>query len=404
MSYLEENPSGITQADIVVAVPTFNEVTNITHVTSKIDEGLNEFYPSINSVIVNCDNHSMDGTKEAFFSVETKNPKVYLSTQPGERGKGNNLKNLFSWCLEIQPKVVVVIEADIRNVTSQWIYCFVEPVLRGNAYVVPLYVNHKYENTLEALVLYPLFRSLYGRRIKRPTAGDFAIGTKLLEQISGVEFWNEKVAADGIDLWIATVAASSRMPICQSFMGAPKIHRLKDPFAQINQAFFNIVSVFFDLMPVFQEFWTRVKWSRPTVLFNAEALDVETAVPVEVNTGRLYDLFIKGIERHRGLLESTLNPPEMHKLDEIKDMGFDSFSFPAHTWTIILYDIALAYKKAPPEMKEEILDALLPLYYGKVVSYVRKTERMSNQQAEEVIEKECMVFEENKRYLVSKWQ
>jgi len=57
-----------------------------------------------------------------------------------------------------------------------------------------------------------------------------------------------------------------------------------------------------------------------------------------------------------------------------------------------------------PEVKEEILDALLPLYYGKVVSYIKKTERMSNQQAEEVIEKECMIFEENKKYLVSKWQ
>ncbi len=401
MLYIEENPSGVTQADIVVAVPTFNEVTNISRIVECIDKGLTTYYPSMTSVIVNCDNHSMDGTKEAFFSVETKNPKVYLSTQPGERGKGNNLRNLFSWSCEIDPKVVVVIEADIQNMTSQWIYCLVEPVLRGSGYVVPIYVSHKYEGTLESLVLYPLIRALYGRRIRRPSVGECAIGKQLLDILVHTDLWNEKVATDGVDVWISTVAVTSRIPVCQSFMGTPKIHRLKDPYAQINQVFSNVVSVFFDLMQPFQNFWTRVKWSRPTILFNADALEVESVVPVEVNTIRLYELFIKGFERYRGMLEAILNPPEMHKLDEIKEMGFETFSFPSHIWATILYDIALAYRDA--EDKEGVLDALLPLYYGKIVSHVKKTERMSTQQAEEVIETECMTFEENKRYLINKW-
>jgi len=39
-----------------------------------------------------------------------------------------------------------------------------------------------------------------------------------------------------------------------------------------------------------------------------------------------------------------------------------------------------------------------------VLAFVRKTERVSVQQAEEQVENECMVFEESKPYLLNKWQ
>ncbi|HDL89509.1 MAG TPA: glycosyltransferase [Thermodesulforhabdus norvegica] len=400
---MEENPSGVQKADIVVAIPTFNEVTTIANVTSKVDEGLRLHYPSLKSVIVNCDNCSTDGTKEAFLATETHSEKVYLSTPPGVRGKGNNLRNFFSWVRDLQPEVVVIIEADIRNIKPLWIYCLVEPILKGAGFVVPLYVSHKYESTIESLVLYPLLRCLYGRRLRRPAVGECAFGQQLVDAYSKAEVWSQGVGEDGIDIWMVTEAIKARVPLCQSFLGAPKVHRLKEPFSQINRAFSNMVGVFFDLMGPFQDLWLKVKWSRPTILFNADTLDVEAIAPMEVNIYRLYDLYARGFDRYKFRLESILHLPEMRKLEEVRNLGFGNFAFPDHTWAIVLFDFALAYRDASPEDREEILDALLPLYYGKVVSFVKKTERMSTQQAEEVIEKECMVFEENKRYLVNNW-
>jgi len=80
------------------------------------------------------------------------------------------------------------------------------------------------------------------------------------------------------------------------------------------------------------------------------------------------------------------------------------FSFPAQTWTTILYDFAVAFRGKDDEYREHLIEALLPLFYGKALSYVRKTERMSVQQAEDAIETECVVFEENKPYLISRWE
>jgi len=92
------------------------------------------------------------------------------------------------------------------------------------------------------------------------------------------------------------------------------------------------------------------------------------------------------------------------KLQEIHGMGLQHFSFPTQTWAKILFDAATAYHKMNASERGTLLDSLLPLYLGKVLSFVKKTERMSLQQAEEYIENECTIFEENKPYLVKVWE
>ena len=49
------------------------------------------------------------------------------------------------------------------------------------------------------------------------------------------------------------------------------------------------------------------------------------------------------------------------------------------------------------------MDSLIPLYFGKTLSFVKKTQHMSIQQAEEFIENEAIVFEETKPYLIENW-
>lgn len=404
MAFIEENPQSVEKAEIVVAIPTFNEASNIRNLTVTIDKGLRQFYGDRRSVIINCDNHSLDGTRETFLATETETPKIYISTAPGEKGKGRNIRNLLEKAKILEPEVVVILEADIKNITPRWIYCFVEPVLRGVGYVTPLYASHKYEDTMEALVLYPLLRCLYGRRLRRPIAGECAFGKTMLDILTSMNQWTDSMLEDGVDIWMAVTASAAKVPVCQTVIGNRKIHRFKDPYSQINKAFTNTVGVFFDLMTPFQERWTKIKWSKPTILFNADAMEMEGLVPVEINTPRLFELFAKGVERYHSLLEGILNKPELHKIEEIKSMGFENFSFPPHTWANTLFDVAVAYRDAEGEKRKDILNALLLLYYGKVVAFVKKTERMSTQQAEEIIDRECMTFEENKRYLVAKWK
>jgi hypothetical protein len=207
----------------------------------------------------------------------------------------------------------------------------------------------------------------------------------------------------GIDIWMTTIALNSRLPICQSIIGSPKIHRLKDPYAHMSVLFRQIVGTIFDMMEVYSDFWKQVKWSKPTALFGTDAQEVETPLPVEVNMERLHEKFLQGFDKYNDFWQHVYDQTVCPKLQEIRNLGLQHFSFPTQTWARILFDAAIAYRGAEASQKDKILDSLLPLYLGKVLSFVKKTERMSQQQAEEYIENECTIFEENKPYIVKIW-
>lgn len=400
MAFYEENPSQISRADIVVAIPSFNEAATIGFAAEQAGRGLIEFFGDLRSVLINCDNHSTDGTKQAFMAAVPEVPKIYLSTPQGVRGKGNNLRNLFEKVRQLEAAAVVVVEADIENIAPYWIRNLAQPLFQGAGYVCPLYVRHKYEASLTGSIVYPLTRCLYGRRVRQPNVGDFGFKGELVDQFLASPLWTEAVQHLGVDIWMTTIALNARMPICQSFMGSPKMHRAKSTDLDLPAAFRQTMSAIFDLMLVYSEFWQLVKWSKPTALFGTDAKEVAIPVPVEINMSGLHEQFLKGFNDYLGLWESMFDPSQLRKLLEIKGLGLQHCSFPGQTWAIILFEAFKAYAEADALRRVAIVDSLLPLYLGKFLSFVKKTERMSLQQAEESVENECMVFEENKPYLV----
>ncbi|MEN6438695.1 MAG: glycosyltransferase [Syntrophobacter sp.] len=403
MAFYEENPQAIVRADVVVCIPTLNEVESIARTTEQVDKGLTEHFPDLKCAIINSDNHSADGTREEFFAAPGKIPRLYVSTAPGVRGKGHNLRNFFEKARELSPRALVVVEADVKNLAPVWIRNLALPILKGAGYACPLYVRHKYEATLTSSIIYPLIRCLYGRRVRQANVGDCAFSPKLLDLYLNPPLWNASVESFGIDIWMSNIALAARVPVVQAFMGVPKIHRVKDPYAHLTVLFREAVSTIFDLMAVYHDFWAQVKWSKPTALSGTDLQEMETPLPVDINTARLHERFIQGFDRFYPTWEQVFGQMVVPKLQEIRSMDFQHFSFPSQTWATILFDAAAAYSRMSAPEKDNLLEALLPLYLGRVLSFVKKTERMSLQQAEEYIENECMIFEENKPYIIKVW-
>ena len=69
----------------------------------------------------------------------------------------------------------------------------------------------------------------------------------------------------------------------------------------------------------------------------------------------------------------------------------------------MLYDFARAYQDLP-DRRGEVVEALIPLYQGRILSFVMETEAMNNQQVEEIIEDQCLQFEKTKPYLLERWR
>ena len=398
----EVNPEKIDKVDLVVSIPSYKEADSISFPVKMADEGLKKYFPGKSSVIINCDNNSPDGTKEAFLDTPTSAPKIYISTPPAVMGKGNNFKNLFKKIVELQAEAVVVVDADLKSITPEWIKHLGEPLFNDFSYVAPLYVRHKYDGTITNSIAYPLTRALYSRRVRQPIGGDFGFSGALAKIYLESKIWDKATSNFGIDIWMTTLAFNDGAPICQSFMGRPKIHRPKDPAAALGPMFREVVGTLFAMMENFENFWLKTKYSKPTSIYGFGLGEREEPPKVDVNTDKLLESFHKGFDQYGEIWQQILTSDVYQKLLEIKGMRKLVFTFPTDLWARILYDMAIAFRDADLE-KDLIMDSLIPLYFGKTLSFIKKTGKMSILQAEEEIEEDCMVFEKTKPYLVNRW-
>jgi len=399
----EVNPQGITKADLVVCIPSYNEADAIGYPVTQADMGLQQYFGDMDAVIINCDNNSPDNTRQAFLSTETQTPKIYLSTEPGIKGKGNNFRNLFEKVIRLKARAVVVVDADLKSMTPEWIRHLGSPLFQGFSYVAPLYVRHKYDGTITNGIAYPMTRALYGRRVRQPIGGDFGFSGKLAQAYLDSATWNESVAHFGIDIWMTTLAISQRVQICQAFMGRPKIHRTKDPGSDLGPMFRQVVGTILSLMQGFEAFWMKVKYSRPTAIFGFGLGEVEMPPKVDVDTDKLMVQFQEGFHRFREIWGRTLTPDVYRKLQEIAGLKENEFNFPTDLWARVLFDTAVSYGLAGVD-GDEFMDSLIPLYFGRTLSFVKRTRKMSIKQAEEAIEDDCETFEMTKPYLIQQWK
>jgi len=399
----ELNPENIKKAELVVCIPSYNEADAISYPVTQADMGLDQYFSDMDTVIINCDNNSPDNTRQAFLDTRTKAPKIYLSTEPGIKGKGNNFKNLFEKVVELKAKAVVVVDADLKSITPEWIRHLGKPLFQGFSYVAPLYIRHKYDGTITNGIAYPMTRALYGRRVRQPIGGDFGFSGKLAQVYLDSTSWNEAVANFGIDIWMTTLAINQKVQICQAFLGRPKIHRTKDPGSDLGPMFRQVVGTIFCLMKDFDAFWMKVKYSRPTAIFGFGLGEVEMPPKVDVDTDNLLHQFYQGFDRFSPIWEQVLTTDVYRKLKEIGGLKETEFNFPTDLWARVLFDTAVSHGTVHIE-PDEIMDSLIPLYFGRTLSFVKRTRKMSIKQAEEAIENDCETFEMTKPYLLQRWK
>ena len=402
MKAVEINPDQVSQADVIVGIPSYNEASSIVFPTLEADKGLVKYFGDYSCAIINCDNHSGDNTRDVFMSASTSTPKIYLSTPEGIKGKGNNLRNLFAKAVELEARAIIVVDADLLSITPEWIGNLGQPLFEDFSFVSPLYVRHKYDGTITNNIAYPLTRALYGRRVRQPIGGDFGFSGDLARSYLESDLWTTEIENFGIDIWMTSLAMVNRAQVIQSFMGRPKIHKPKDPAADLGPMFVDVVATIFDLMCRNEIFWREVKWSRPTAVYGFGLSDVEIPPEVVVNTKDLGEKFLTGVSTYRDVYRECLSDESFSKLQEVSEAPLGVFELPPALWAKLLYDFAVAYKNELAS-RDTLLNSLAPLYHGRTLSFVLETEAMNTQQVEEIIEDQCLQFEKSKKYLTDKW-
>ena len=396
------NPEKVSSAEIVVGIPSYNEADTIPIPVDIVSKGLSEYYADKSSAIVNVDNHSPDGTREVFLNTPTKVPKIYVSTPEGVKGKGNNIRNLFEVAVELRAKAILMIDADLQSVTPNWIEHLLEPLFDEYDYVVPIYIRHKYDGTITNNIAYPLIRTLFGFRLRQPIGGDFGFSGKLARAYLVEKTWSEDVVNFGIDIWMTTIAIGRNFKVCQTFMGTSKIHRPKDPASDLGPMFSEVVGTIFQQMIDFEYIWKDTAESRPSIIYGFGLGQKGDAPEVKVNREKLHEIFLNGFKDYGDIWKKVLSIQNIQVIKELEKLKRDDFYYPSDVWARILFDFAISYRSEIVDRKK-LIEALIPFYFSRTLSFVNKTSHMSTQEAELYLENINRVFEKEKYYLIQRW-
>jgi glycosyltransferase involved in cell wall biosynthesis len=410
---VHERINEIRKADILVGIPSYNNARTIGHVVKAVQAGLAKYFPDKKSVLVNSDGGSTDGTMDIVKNTTIEDFKsillshriepVFKIATPyhGIPGKGSAFRTIFEIADALNVKACAVVDSDLRSITPEWIELLIKPIIDGNVdYVAPLYHRHKYDGTITNSIVYPLTRALYGKRVRQPIGGDFGFSGELAKFYLTKDVWETDVARYGIDIWMTTTAIANNFKISQAFLGA-KIHDPKDPGADLSSMLYQVVGATFDLMETYSHVWKKVTASEPLLTYGFHyVVGLES---VSVNLDRMIDQFRLGVTELMGIWKKFFPREVVNFLQKAKGFVHEEFHIPDDEWVKIIYSFAIAvHKKLFP--KEHILKSLTPLYVGKVASFVIETLESSGSDVEEKIERLCASFENEKNFLLTKWE
>ena len=434
------------RADIMVGIPSFKNAATIGYVVRAAHAGLVQYFPDLKPVLVNSDAGSPDGTGRVV--IETEPPdyvESILLVRPTNRldrvtltypeidgigGKGAALRTIFEIAAALEVQALVVVDSDLRSIVPEWIELLAGPILKGGYdYVAPLYARYKYDGTITNTVTYPLTRALYGHRIRQPIGGDFGVSGDLVRHYLELDDWTEDISKFGIDIWMTTSAITGGYAVCQARLGA-KIHDPKDPGSDLGPMFRQVVGTILRLATAHADAWRNVRGSHDVPAYGFER--IVDPPPLEVNSIRLLSELHSGSLTLADAWRRTLDPAnaeavltlagEAGTLVDVasRRLGLGgegstahpttlemaealaSFHFPDDLWARVIYDLVLATRRGAVDVTQ-LVAALVPIYFGRVGSFVIENRNLTTADADERVERQAREFELLKPYLVERW-
>ena len=72
------------------------------------------------------------------------------------------------------------------------------------------------------------------------------------------------------------------------------------------------------------------------------------------------------------------------------------------TWAKVLFETAATFHTWTTN-REQLVGLVTPLYLGRVASFINGTRDMTTAQAEQIVEEQAQLFEDQKDYLLRVW-
>jgi hypothetical protein len=401
----------VGEVDIVVGLSTHNHAKTIEPVIRTIQAGILQCFPRERTVIINADGGSQDGTPELVTGASIDDvrhePKVYalrtlhaISTRYARTpDPGLALRTILAAADLLRARACVLISPDSTTIEPDWLQRLVRPVYHDSFDLVcPIYRRQRSEGALMRNLLYPMTRSVYGYRIREPYGSEFAVSGRLATDFLGKEIWNHEECRIGPEVSLTIAAITGKYRVCQAFLGtkAKPARSASDLVAVMRRT---VGALFWSLDGNFP-LWSAITGSQPVLTWDGRPEDTPEAV--RVNRKRLWEMFATGVAHLETVLGSILSASTLAELQRIAALGVNQFSYPAEVWAKTVFESAAAYHKSVMN-RDHILQALVPLYRGRSLTFLLENRDSSGKNNEEREELLCDEFERLKPYLLEIW-
>ena len=406
--------TGPAPGPVVAGLLTFQDVDTVAGVAMAIRDGLDSHFARTDRRIVLVDAGSTDGTMARardslvganFVEATTGRATADLLEVPyhGLPGKARAIHAVLTAARDLGARACVLFDGGVSTVSPAWVTSLVSPVIdRDLDFVSTFYERHRFEGALTRGIVYPVVRALYGVRLRQPATAEFACSSRFVEHALGETLWSHPAAQVGIDLWLATAAASGGFRIGEAEVGMRAQGLRGEEGLDLGATIAQFVGA------LFTDLERRAAiWQRPRTLAAVEHIASGTTAhapqPGPVDVERLIEAFRLGYRELRDLWASVLPPLTILDLKRLVARSGDAFAMDDQLWARIVYDFALGCRLRVVA-REHLLRSLAPLYSGWLASYILQVRNVSPEAVDQRVEAIAAAFESQKNYLIARWR
>jgi hypothetical protein len=180
-----------------------------------------------------------------------------------------------------------------------------------------------------------------------------------------------------------------------------KIHesttRYLEPEKFLIPMFRKVTGSMFELAKFYEIYW-KSKPSTWRTKLHRESFS-QKPIPVQININDMKKSFESEFNFSKDIMKKYL---PQNIIDDLENIVNNGMNLDPELWAKIVYNHTAAYKNIENiKDKYELLDSLKTLWIGRFVSYAKQVDGMDINEAEKIIQKQAIVFEENFEYLRS---
>ena len=404
---------GVGEVDLLVGVPSHNDAHTIGTTVAVIEESFRQNFTRDRVAIVNVDGGSRDGTSEAVLkSVAETHPSLRgltslrtihrVSTRyPGGPSPGVAVRAILAAADLVRAKACAVVSPHSANIDTNWIKNLLQPSYREECdFVAPLYSRHKFEGLLARNLLYPMTRATFGRGIRELHSTEFGFSGKLATECLAQDVWSQESVRKSPDIWMVVCAITSGLKCCQSFLG-PKVLTATASGTDIVAAVRETVGALFWCLESQEKFWMEVNTSEAVPTFGSDH-ELTTGTS-RINRKRIYELFQKGVKDLAPILKTILSDETRVEIERVALLDEKNCRLENELWVKIVFEFAAGYHHNVMN-RDHLLQSLVPLYRGRIYSFLAEHQSSTSDEIEGDTEKLCLEFIRQKPYLLEKWK